>query len=364
MADKPVVVDWQNDAYGCVVCDHKDPGSVYGEEFGKATAPGLPVAVLEKMAEVAKADGKTVRLYDLADMVQGTHLEGATTPAKFLVIRDGLSWLGTSQGFFEGLTGFEILKRLEAELDGAHRNVRELMGKGPNRKVRTLRCRHHMAFAKEYQEGNVGEGRMRVNGFPHHPALQTLRDAFVQFLTQCGDPHIQEREVLMEVNHYYDVRKAFIGYHGDGERGLVTGFRLGRAAFRFPFHFQCRQKAPKEMNAERKLAAWGKPMTVYVNRGDVYFMSHKATGSDWMKAMSAGDSFFVHAAGRYEHPQIKQTRKLDLKTELRMAAEAKAKAEAKKKSKANTDTQSMDAFVEPAKKRPREEESAGPSESP
>ena len=62
-----------------------------------------------------------------------------------------------------------------------------------------------------------------------------------------------------------------IGFHGDTERRLVIGVRLGHASSFMPLYYQWfhRHKAV------------GDPYAIQLNHGDVYFMSEKATGYHW-----------------------------------------------------------------------------------
>jgi hypothetical protein len=75
----------------------------------------------------------------------------------------------------------------------------------------------------------------------------------------------------MEANYYYDARRTRIGAHGDGERVVVLGTRLGHAAVPLWFRWFLKSKAV------------GESLAVPLSPGDVYVMSEKAVGTDWKK---------------------------------------------------------------------------------
>ena len=44
------------------------------------------------------------------------------------------------------------------------------------------------------------------------------------------------KHLIAELNHYYDVGKCGIGFHGDTERRIVICVRLGKS---IPLHYHC-----------------------------------------------------------------------------------------------------------------------------
>lgn len=75
---------------------------------------------------------------------------------------------------------------------------------------------------------------------------------------------------VAEGNYYYNVKKCYIEYHGDGERRLVIGVRLGAT---FPLHYRWYLKGAKVGNV----------LTIDLNGGDMYVMSEVAVGWNWLK---------------------------------------------------------------------------------
>jgi hypothetical protein len=75
-------------------------------------------------------------------------------------------------------------------------------------------------------------------------------------------------ELIVEGNYYYDVERCFIGAHGDTERRVVIGLRLGDD---FPLHYQWFQHHAPIRPVQ----------TLALHHGDLYVMSEKAVGCDW-----------------------------------------------------------------------------------
>ena len=76
-----------------------------------------------------------------------------------------------------------------------------------------------------------------------------------------------ERSKIM----YYDIKKCYIGFHGDTERKIVMAVRLGAT---IPIHYRWYQEGkPIE----------GKEWSININDGDMYIMSDKAVGTDWKR---------------------------------------------------------------------------------
>ena len=87
--------------------------------------------------------------------------------------------------------------------------------------------------------------------------------------------------LVAEGNRYYDVKKCGIGFHGDKERNVVLGFRLGSD---FPLEYQW----------YHKFQPLGKRIKINLGDKDVYAMSQKAVGSDWKESSKYT---LRHAAG-------------------------------------------------------------------
>jgi hypothetical protein len=72
-----------------------------------------------------------------------------------------------------------------------------------------------------------------------------------------------------EGNMYYAPGKTGIGYHGDGERRRVIGVRLGKPmTIHYMWYYNSK---PRGVN-----------MSLLLGEGDIYCMSEKTVGTDWM----------------------------------------------------------------------------------
>ena len=74
-----------------------------------------------------------------------------------------------------------------------------------------------------------------------------------------------------ELNHYYDLQKTGISWHGDSERKIVIGARFGN-------------QMPLCFNWFYKTKPVGEKLHLSLNAGDIYMMSEKAVGTDWKKS--------------------------------------------------------------------------------
>lgn len=96
--------------------------------------------------------------------------------------------------------------------------------------------------------------------------MERLRDRIhEQFIDGSFDEPIA---LVAEGNLYKDNTRQGIGWHGDAERKLVIGVRLG-GSMRLKFAWFHRSM-PLSSSHE-----------VILNHGDIYVMSNKAVGSDW-----------------------------------------------------------------------------------
>jgi len=90
--------------------------------------------------------------------------------------------------------------------------------------------------------------------------------------------------MFAELNYYYDIQKCGIGWHGDGERRLVVGLRIGAS---IPLHYQWFHHSKPV----------GERQIINLSHGDVYVMSQKAIGTDWLQKLVPT---LRHATGCFE----------------------------------------------------------------
>lgn len=122
-------------------------------------------------------------------------------------------------------------------------------------------ARLKLGFGEASEEPNYEVGRGRVIGWDSVPQLERLRDKLPNLMSI-------RRKYEAEGNLYHRPGHSGIGYHGDTERRVVVGVRLGKSmslAYQW-YH-----------NSSRV----GSPITFTLNNGDIYYMSEKASGFDW-----------------------------------------------------------------------------------
>lgn len=129
--------------------------------------------------------------------------------------------------------------------------------------VRNKNARYNVCYGKEGQEPDYENKKGRIVAYRDVPLLKKLRKGVGKFSEKT-------KKLNVEGNWYYDQRKCGIGWHGDGERNIVIGVRLGEE---LPLCFRWYYKA--QIVSEK--------LTIDLKHGDMYIMSQKATGSDWKK---------------------------------------------------------------------------------
>ena len=142
-------------------------------------------------------------------------------------------------------------------------------------------ARHNLCFSDFDQEADFTNGKGTVINFNKLPLLQQIRNQ-LPIITNTTNTK-KTINLQCEANYYYDITKTYIGFHGDSERRIVIGLRLGET---FPLHYQWYKNSEKQSDL----------FTINLNDGDMYFMSEKAVGYDWKQ--KANNIYTLrHAAG-------------------------------------------------------------------
>ena len=92
-------------------------------------------------------------------------------------------------------------------------------------------------------------------------------------------------ELKAELNVYYDLTKCGIGFHGDAERTVAIGIRLGDSC---PFEYQWFHR--------------------HAAVGDMHSMGAKAVGTDWRRSAVPT---LRHAAGAPQYLKVKTRAQAD-----------------------------------------------------
>jgi len=129
-------------------------------------------------------------------------------------------------------------------------------------------------------------------------AYEPLQRLYQQMITLTP-----QKEFIIEGNYYYNVKECYIGAHGDAERRMVMGYRLGET---FPLHYQWYQHQHPISNI----------CTIELHHGDMYIMSEKAVGYDWKKSSIMT---LRHGAGDIRHfdPSFTKSKKKKIVNNLK-----------------------------------------------
>jgi len=256
------------------------------QKIGTLHENGYSIEQLQQLQHKLTGFGLETEMVDL-----NAGFDPSFHQAKVLVIRRGAQYI-----LGEETAG------LIAENDGLPMDKMALMrGKEVEK-----RARWNLCFADEDQEPNYKDGKGRIVAWKHLPRMSRIRQVISEWT----------EDVLLngEANYYYDISKCGIGFHGDGERRKVFAVRMGQT---MSLYFKWHQLSEPV----------GEPIELVLNDGDMYIMSEKAVGFDWLKKKIAT---LRHSTGCSKYTGIK----LGLEVEvLAQANQAKAAAKEAKEAK-------------------------------
>ena len=248
------------------------------EQLGTLADEGLKIKDLQKCIKKLEKNNIDYQLIKLHDNLPQKYInleekdKGVQNhEAHLLIIRNGINFFlndekGADKMYFEQ-------KSLPFDKKALMR------GRVVNKRARWNSC-----FAPTSQEPDIKNGKGTVIGFDRVPVLNKLRKSFK---TYFGN---KTKDLMGEMNYYYDLNECGIGFHGDAERRIVVCARLAGS---MSMHFQWFYK----------FKPIGKRIKFTLNHGDIYAMSEKATGFDWKKS-----SYLTlrHAAGSSKYTTIKK----------------------------------------------------------
>ena len=130
-------------------------------------------------------------------------------------------------------------------------------------RVVNKKARYNLCFSNFDQEPDYENSKGRVYNFENLENLYTLKSKISKI--------IGYENLTCEGNFYYDVKKCYIGFHGDSERKIVCGVRLGK---NFPFHISWFYKNKRV----------SKIFSLNLLDGDMYIMSDNMVGTNWKKS--------------------------------------------------------------------------------
>lgn len=216
------------------------------EKLGAAADRGLTLRDLTTLRSTFDSNGFTTELYDLSVLIDDEKVRSETDPAHILVLRKGLAGLlrrpDDVDAFFDEQKA--LTKDEKAKMYG---------------RVVNKHARHNLCFSDVGHPPDYEAGRGTVVPFEQVPLLSSVRERIHELIGH---------RLVAEGNYYYDPTRCGIGYHGDSERRIVVGIRVGES---MPLHFRWYHQS-EVVSHTLKLS---------LEHGDVYVMSDKAVGHDW-----------------------------------------------------------------------------------
>ena len=221
------------------------------QKIGELADTGFTTEQLKDAQRAFESQGYQCEYVSLTDV----NPEVAADSAAILVVRGGGDAVLTdlpepknSQHLFEEHSQLDIDKK--ARMRG---------------RVVNKHARHNLCFDDIAQEPEYEQGKGRIIAFDDVPLTAHIRNRLPHYLG------VKAKALKAEGNYYYDLKKCYIGFHGDSERKIVIAVRLGAP---MPLYYQWYHHGEPV----------GNRITLTLNHGDIYIMSEKATGWDWKRS--------------------------------------------------------------------------------
>lgn len=233
--------------------------------IGNEMSSGFSTEDLELINNFFKQKGFECEIWELHKNFGDDYENFNLTNASILVVKNGITCFVDKNDLWAELSQLEVDKKAL------------MRGRLVNK-----RARYNLCFADYEQNPDYENGRGKIYSFNSCSNLQQIRSNI------CNIIKIDPSLVVGEGNYYYDIKKCGIGYHGDSERKIVIGLRLGKP-FPLVYQWYCQSKPI------------GKKIQIDLDDGDIYFMSEKAVGFDWKKRKTPT---LRHAAGCTKYTNI------------------------------------------------------------
>ena len=236
------------------------------EIIGEKAEAGFSIQELKEAEAKFQQAGASTEYFDLKTLGLCNDQErfDRALEAGVLIVRNGVQILGGKKYEFR-----HEMKNIDC--DKKYFDTRR-------KKVLNKNARHNVCFAYKDQEPDIENKKGTIINIY---SLEQLKTVIGNLHLYLGE---KARKLIGELNHYYDVRKCGIGFHGDTERRIVICVRLGES---FPLHYFWYENSKRV--GERIVLP-------ELNEGDIYIMSDKAVGWDW-KLRKNNRLTLRHAAG-------------------------------------------------------------------
>ena len=220
------------------------------QKLGELSKDGMSCDELKEIKKTFDDKGFETEYIDLYE--KGNMVDSGSEGAGVLVIRDGYKVF-----FGDDIT----VDKLNDEMLSCEWDKKAWMrGRVVNKKAR-----YNLVFSDMSQEPDYEDKKGRIIKYDDVPLLSNIRTNLHKYFSD------KSKELQGEGNYYYDMKNTYIGFHGDAERRKVVAMRLGNT--NMPLHYQWFLKSEPV----------GDRVIIDLNPGDIYVMSQKAVGHDWLK---------------------------------------------------------------------------------
>lgn len=209
--------------------------------IGDLSDSGYSLTDLIKVCKRMRRKGYTCELYNLGRFVDDC------PDGYVLIIRNAVEFFVPERSVYE--------EQLKLDFD----KKAYMRGRVVNK-----RARYNLCFGEKAQEPDYANKKGRIVYFDSVPYTKKIRKKLHKMFGS------KAKNLLLEGNYYYDMKECGIGMHGDSERRIVIGLRLGK-----PFNLMYRWYQNGQPISE--------DIEFTLNGGDMYIMSDKAVGFDWKK---------------------------------------------------------------------------------
>lgn len=224
------------------------------EKIGELSEKGFDLSDLKKAQEKFNKIAKT-ELINLTHFLKNkdTGKESNIEAAHLLIIRNGVDGI------------LKSINKTHNDLYKEHQNIEYDNKAFMYGRVVNKIARHNVCFDDKGQTPDIKNGKGTIIAFKKAKLTNHIRKELPNYLGEDAEC------LKAEGNHYYDISKCGIGFHGDGERLKVIGVRIGNV--NLPLHYQWFYKSKPV----------GERIILDLKPGDMYIMSEKTTGNDWKK---------------------------------------------------------------------------------
>lgn len=231
------------------------------QKIGRMAENGFNIDDIKRARKWFKARGCKTMIIKLNDFLPNS-VETGEEQKKLLEAKD--AYIFVARNGLKHLIGDDIGSNLLTEMlffewDTKIYNVKKKI-------VQNKNARYNLNFDDRHQVSDFKIGNGTTIAWEEVPILKELRGSLSEAFGESG------RNLKCEGNLYTDITKHNgIGRHGDSERRKVIGVRLGsRMNMHWTWFYNNRPR--------------GYNVSIFLNPGDVYCMSEKAVGTDWMAA--------------------------------------------------------------------------------